>query len=87
GGTRTRRIRFLRGVKQGVPLSPMLFNMVLDEVLEDLNAQINGGTLSSGDMVAAIAFADDVHLLHDEDACSRSAGHRSSFHPGQGHGA
>ncbi|GJQ69734.1 hypothetical protein Trydic_g10117, partial [Trypoxylus dichotomus] len=67
GGNRTRRIRFMRGVKQGDPLSPILFNMVLDEVLEELNAQPHGGTLPSGDKVAAVAFADDVLLLQDED--------------------
>lgn len=39
----TRLINIKRGVKQGHPLSPILFNMVLDELLHKLNGQPNIG--------------------------------------------
>ena len=36
GGQTTRKIRIKAGVKQGCPLSPLLFNLILDELLEKL---------------------------------------------------
>lgn len=41
GHRQTGRIEVRRGVKQGDPLSPILFNLVLDELVEQLNS---GGT-------------------------------------------
>ena len=36
GGKSTRKIQINAGVKQGCPLSPLLFNLVIDELLEKL---------------------------------------------------
>ena len=54
-------IQLRRGVKQGDPLSPILFNMVLDELLEDLPAEV--GVELGNCTVNIMAFADDIIIL------------------------
>ncbi|KAK9747005.1 Reverse transcriptase (RNA-dependent DNA polymerase) [Popillia japonica] len=63
----TDAISFRRGVKQGDPLSPLLFNMVMDELLDEINNHQPGGTISPDTRVAAMAFADDIVLLEDRE--------------------
>ncbi|KAK9747039.1 Reverse transcriptase (RNA-dependent DNA polymerase) [Popillia japonica] len=63
GDKLTRKISFRAGVKQGDPLSPALFNAVLDGLITELNEKQPRGTLSSSCKIAALAFADDLLLL------------------------
>ena len=49
------------GVKQGDPLSPMLFNLVIDQLLKRLPTHITSDI--DGVKVNAMAFADDMTLL------------------------
>lgn len=67
GGT-TRPINILRGVKQGDPMSPVLFNLVLDEWLRSLPTEI--GLQLGREKIASLAYADDLLLLAEnkEDA-------------------
>ena len=65
GSEATRPLAIKRGVKQGDPLSPLLFNLVVDEVLDRINAEYRGGTVGSDTNVALMGFADDLVLLSD----------------------
>ena len=56
-------IKVTRGVKRGDPLSPVIFNFVVDQLLRSLPQQC--GSTYNGKTVRAMAFADDLVLLAD----------------------
>ena len=56
-------IEVKRGVKQGDPLSPFLFNLVLDICLGQLGPLSGAPLRNKGTRVSHLAFADDVVLL------------------------
>ena len=53
-----------RGVKQGCPLSSVLFNLVLDEVIQSVKGDsvVPGVEIGEGQKVSILAFADDLVL-------------------------
>jgi len=57
----TEELPIRSGVKQGCPLSPMLFNLVLDELIRGIGT--NNGIALGDSKVAIMAFADDLILL------------------------
>jgi hypothetical protein len=59
-GRRSVRINVKRGVRQGDPLSPLLFNLVLDRALKRLLTDV--GFRLGTSCITALAFADDVIL-------------------------
>lgn len=65
GGKSTKNINMNRGVKQGDPLSPYLFNMVVDELICKLEEDIQGLPVVDGRKVSVLGYADDLILLSD----------------------
>ena len=61
----TGAISMTRGVKQGDPLSPFLFNTAMDPLLAAVSRQGNGYKFGPGDSdrIESLAYADDNSLL------------------------
>uniref|UniRef100_A0A3B4AWH2 Reverse transcriptase domain-containing protein n=1 Tax=Periophthalmus magnuspinnatus TaxID=409849 RepID=A0A3B4AWH2_9GOBI len=62
-GTNTSPIGVRVGVKQGDPLSPLLFNLALDPLLYALSENGVGLEFGNDQVVTAMAYADDLVLL------------------------
>jgi hypothetical protein len=60
---RTRPLSLNSGVKQGCPLSPILFNMIMDELFVRLGS--DWGYDLGGTKVSVIGFADDTLLVSE----------------------
>ena len=58
--------KFTKGVRQGCPLSPILFNMYVDDIFEMVNTGNDTDIfLEEGKKVNALMYADDLILLSD----------------------
>lgn len=57
GEVREAKIR--KGVRQGCPLSPYLFNLFIEGAMTEMKQQINGVVIN-GQKVHSIRFADDI---------------------------
>ena len=64
GGVRSEEISMEVGVRQGDPLSPLLFNLAIDPLLHALECHGRGVKIAGTGLVA-MAFADDLVLLSD----------------------
>lgn len=62
GSTANTGVPMRRGIKQGEPLSPFLFNCIVDLLLYKLN-ELGVGVPLNDSALSAAAFADDLILM------------------------
>lgn len=67
----TERIPTNTGVRQGDSLSPILFNLIMDEVIGDVTASDNGYRIGN-QQIKIVCYADDAVLISEnEDGLQR----------------
>lgn len=72
-------IKLERGVKQGDPLSPLLFNLIMDPIINKIDEDGNGVTIGESDL-AILAFADDIVVLgKDQRAAQAKVGELDNY--------
>ena len=65
GGKVTRQIRIRAGVKQGCSLSPLLFKLTIDKLLEKLK-KLKVGTKIGEELLCCMASTDDLVLITED---------------------
>lgn len=68
-GTTPPTIPLLAGVKQGCPLSPIIFNLCIEVILRSVIAkgQSNSPVKHHGQLISVMAYADDLVLIAKDD--------------------
>lgn len=56
-----------RGVRQGCPMSPILFNLVLADLEEELRKVKCGGTRIGEERVYSLLYVDDMVLIAEKE--------------------
>ena len=92
--TSSKQFSILRGVRQGDPLSTLLFNAMMESIFRSLKIKWNpskvGLEMGAVERLTNLRFADDVLLLTDskkrmlsmlEDLSTESAKHGLHLHP------
>ena len=79
GGYHGRAFKGERGVMQGDPLSPAIFNVVVDTVVRNWvngivdKAEAKGETGREGQHQSAVFYADDVMVVSSDPSCPQGA--------------
>ena len=66
--SRTNYFKCSKGVRQGCPLSPTLFNLYLNDLIDNLNNSNTSPLTLGGEPVTCLMYADDIIIL----SCSHS---------------
>lgn len=72
GGEVGERFWTARGVRQGCPLSPMLFNLLTANLEERMGKVKWGGVKVKGERIYSLSYADDMVLLAEDEVGMKS---------------
>src|SRR5215469_7400621 len=73
----SKRVEIDKGVRQGCPLSPTLFNIYLDDIITKWQKQDTSGIkLSKNHHLSTLLFADDQVLIADTEDNLQKAAHK-----------
>ena len=64
-------IWLVRGVRQGCPMSPILFNILISDLKERLKKRGKGRITVRGERIFSLAYADDLVLIAEEESGMR----------------
>ena len=70
GGRTSKEIKINARVKQGLPMSPLLLNLIIDKLLEKMQ-KLNMRTMINNKLLCCMAFADDLVLITEERICNQ----------------
>src|SRR6266536_4337737 len=68
GGEKLEPGKIGRGVRQGCPLSPMLYNIYIQELITEALENSEDGVKVGGTLVNAVRFADDQAMVANSNA-------------------
>jgi len=73
----SKSVEINKGVRQGCPLSPTLFNIYLDKIITKWQKQdITGIKLSKNQQLSTLLFADDQFIIADREDNLQRAAHK-----------
>ena len=73
----SKSVEINKGVRQGCPLSPTLFNVCLDEIITKWQKRdITGIKLSKNQQLSTVLFADDQVIIADTEDNLQKAAHK-----------
>ena len=68
GNATTNVFRFTKGVRQGCPMSPCLFNLFIDEIFHIIDQGVERNIcLEEGKNINALMYADDLIVLSETE--------------------
>ena len=66
-GTLSRKLTIGQGVRQGCPLSPLLFSIYQERMMREAMEGVQEGISVGGNRIAEIRFADDQAIIADSE--------------------